>query len=302
MRISKAKLVTTAGAMAVAGMFVSQNAAAYAYAYSYFDVSSFAITPTGSIAFGAGQVKGNGRASRDGTIPVPTECSSSFGLECNIPIANNDTALPDNNFVMNEGAADFFSSADGMVPVGGMQAQDQAEAQSNSALSAAATENYDLTYAFEVTGNGMNDTLTFSFDVLIDQLAKLEGGALVGDQAQSNISFNVNVSNDTGTVFEWSPNGGGTATGGTVNDEPFSLQTGISKQDADDTVTNIRPLSAFEAVTDDLAAGSYSISVNKEVSVNANFHNTPVPEPASMALLGLGLAGIGAVRRRRARA
>ena len=69
-------------------------------------------------------ITGTGTAEGVNTVCGPV----AFGALCDIPVANSGAAIPNNNFVQHENAAPSFAHADGLVPLGGTQALDQAEA------------------------------------------------------------------------------------------------------------------------------------------------------------------------------
>jgi hypothetical protein len=106
-------------------------------------------------------------------------------------------------------------------------------------------------------------------------------------------------------VFDFAPSGLGPRTiqGGSVISDPFSLnQTAVSGAGEPEvaTVSNGLDTDFFDAISDPLTAGSYTILLNT-LSTDSTATSTPtlVPEPAPLVLVGTGLVALGALRRTR---
>lgn len=144
-----------------------------------------------------------------------------------------------------------------------------------------------LMASFNVTSAGTQ--LHFGFDADLIMQTILGAGDL-GAAASSAMQVTIN---GPGYQFLWTPDGVvGSITGGTELGDPFSLNQGIAGTDSFSAAST-----GFQAMTNLLAVGSYSMNITMTQTANVS----AVPVPAAIWLLGSGLIGLVAVARRRPR-
>ncbi len=116
-----------------------------------------------------------------------------------------------------------------------------------------------------------------------------------GISSTADTSFTVEITDPSGIIFEWSPDGTGSVVGGTSFLDPFNLQTSISAVPGG-TSTFASIVGVFKAGVSLLPGIAYSFTV--EQSAAASVANFNIPEPASVAVwIGL-IAGV-LMRRKR---
>ena len=118
--------------------------------------------------------------------------------------------------------------------------------------------------------------------------------------ATVNSNWSISIQGLNGLAFNWAPNGvldQGSIFGGTETLDPFALSRGITASRLLPTPQVINSNGTFAAVSNTLAAGNYTMTINHKTDAAANVQ---VPEPGTLALVGLSLVGVAAVGRRRA--
>ena len=138
--------------------------------------------------------------------------------------------------------------------------------------------------------------LSFSFYADALMQTSVSGTGL---SSAANMFFNISLTNGTGEVFSWTPdgvdddiNGVKGSIGGTENDDPFNLNYGIIGNTTFDPVAAL-----FSAETNSLPSGSYTLNIKMENQVNGA---AVVPVPAAVWLFGSGLLGLIGVARKKA--
>lgn len=137
---------------------------------------------------------------------------------------------------------------------------------------------------------GAADSLSFSFLSDLYLNTQLGSGALF---AKSNSGMHITIWQGFAKVFEWTPNGaaGGIFNGSEISD-PFNLNSSIAG-----TMTYDPFADTFSAMTDTLAAGTYTMKIRMDNSAAVS----AVPVPAALPLFGSGILALMAlVRRKRA--
>lgn len=137
----------------------------------------------------------------------------------------------------------------------------------------------------------LGGSLSFSFLSDLYMNTQLGSGGLF---AKSDSGMNITIWQGLTKVFEWAPNGaaGGIFNGSEISD-PFNLNHSIAG-----TMTNDPLADTFSAMTNTLAAGTYTMKIHMDNAAAVS----AVPVPAALPLFGSGILALMAlVRRRRAR-
>lgn len=134
--------------------------------------------------------------------------------------------------------------------------------------------------------------MSFNFFAAPNLEATLSSGGL---WAAANMAMTVTLTQGSSTIFSWAPNGAiGGVYGGTDTLDPFSLNTSLARL-TNGTSSIIPGTGQFQAATNVLGAGLYSLNITMTNTAQAQ----TVPVPAAVWLLGSGLIGLIGVARRR---
>lgn len=343
MKISGFKKAIPAALVLACASGLSTNAHAAAYAVAYDNVYDLFIisspfvpladfTSFGTNTSGAANLNGSGpSSSATGGIGgiLPGGGPADVGVVSG-PGSVYPGAAPVNNAMtaIGQGPVAFYSYADSEISTTALlqvnPGTDPVTATGNLTQAWGITEAYiggSSGTADSTTGNssdaGINTTITlnqatsFSFSFRADPyiLAEITNDSAVGG-ALAAISVSFTISDSTGQVFSWSPDGVnegaagiGGSVGGTETADPFSLNSnvpasGIGDQVLYDPCGNGAPTgniaggctngpNLFSASTGLLAAGTYTISLNMTENVAVNsLEVEPEPEPKAIPALG----------------
>ncbi len=335
------------------GLSTNANAAAYAIGYNnVFELSIISNPLLLPDAFSSFRTTSTSAANLNGSGPSQSATGGIGGIlpgggPADVGVATGPGsvfpgAAPGNNSMtqIGQGAGAFYSYADSEIgstallqvdpfndPVSftgnNTQAWGIAEAFVDAAAGTAdsiAGNSSDTGFAATIEVGQGGTQFSFSFQADPYLFAEITNTSDVGG-ALAALSVSFTISDATGQVFTWSPDGmneGAAGVGGSVGGmetaDPFSLNTNVPASNVGDQVEydpcgNGAPTgvinrgcangsNVFSAQTGILGPGTYTISLNMTENVNVSSLAAPVPAPGVIALFGLGLLGLGMSRRR----
>lgn len=319
----------------VFGLFATAHANVTSYAVSWDNIYNgfftFTSSPIGAITpsdttEASASINGVGSVSQIGPVstappigPVQvalgTPTPSSFGNMTQLGIRPTNYSV---------GQAEIVSNQNFPTNTVGIQAVNKAESNvvaPPTTTAGAEGHNFSTTaVTFNVT-LPVGTVITFKANAApyMDVNVSTSGGSIVGlptTVAQAALSAVLTISLGNQEVFRWAPDGSaGGITGGSEDLDPFTLNNTISqKTGAGDTPydpttlggaivgafnpTPVVPVAnLFQAHTNSLAAGEYTVTLQMTESTAVTA--ATVPEPGTLLLVGAGLLSLVAISRRK---
>lgn len=273
------KSIARAGAMLAfaVGVGVSGGACASSYAVSYNTISGF------SLAFGGG-------AGNLSPFTLSVDASvTTYGLDGGLNMKDAPAACLNcvySNSFTSHGSATEYAYGDAQIVsrnvlagIGAASSIGEISAFNSTGLSGGSNT---MLASFSVSGSP--GTVNFDFQSVPYMNTLLAPG---GVSANANQLMFISISQGSTKIFEWRPDGAaGNVLGGVEKSDPFALNSSIGGS------ASFNPGSGyFEATTNSLAPGTYSLQITMANYVSAS-STTVVPLPAAVWLFGSGLLGL----------
>lgn len=323
MKLSRLKLLPAAAALAM--LCAAGGAQAGAYGYSYDNIFGLNITnPTGVVTVASTTNISRSTSTLNGVSVIHGGSGSLDSPQSAVGAVTkgqNDFTKQGPTGTYARGDAQIVSTQFPPFPTSATstQAVNVAEAHLDTAGTADASGRNGSTTGFSVTFVVGSPTATLAFNFLASPFMQvfLNNDVGLGSSSTANLVVTFSITNALGaTVFNWAPDGavGSGISGGTEASDAANLNTNLSTNFLTrgnlftydptgcgaPTGTGIGTAcgGTFTALTNALAAGNYTLTLNAVESVDL-VKVAAVPEPGTLALLGLGLAGLCYASRRK---